>query len=97
MTTAIKDLCKSQGFLICPSCDGEGEVGYFCGHESSSICYKCAGHGIIKSLKKVKRSKDCIICNGRTGGCGGCNFNPKGLIEWESYELYEKINAVPNT
>jgi hypothetical protein len=84
MTTSIKNLLLSQGFLICPSCDGEGEIGYFCGHESSSTCYDCAGHGVIRSLKKVTQRKECIICAGK--GClGGCNH--RGYHEWESYEL----------
>jgi len=87
MTNAIKKLILSKGFLICPSCNGEGEIGYFCGHESTTNCYYCAGNGIIRSLKKEKQSKKCGICEGSDGGCGGCNSNPKGLIEWESYEL----------
>jgi DnaJ-class molecular chaperone len=84
MTTSIKNILLSRGFLICPSCDGEGEVDYFCGHESSSTCYDCAGHGVILSLKKVKQRKDCTICKGK-GGLGCCNH--KGYQEWESYEL----------
>jgi len=87
MTSAIKKLILSKGFLICPSCDGEGEIGYFCGHESTTNCYYCAGNGIIRSLNKQKQNEKCTICKGRNGGCGGCNFNAKGLIEWESYEL----------
>lgn len=73
--------------LICPSCEGEGEIGYFCGHETTSHCYDCQGRGIIRSLKKQKHKKDCMICNGRKGGCGGCNFNANGWQEWESYEV----------
>ena len=87
MTPAIKNLITSQGLLICPACDGEGEIGYFCGHESTSHCYRCDGQGIIKSLNEQKQQKKCIICNGRKGGCGGCNFNANGCQEWESYEL----------
>jgi hypothetical protein len=87
MTSAIKNLIASSGLLVCPSCNGEGEIGYFCGHESSTNCYLCDGNGIIRSLKKQKQSKKCDICEGEDGGCGGCNSNPKGLIEWESYEL----------
>ena len=84
MTDTIKSFIQSNGLLICPSCDGEGEIGYFCGHESYSTCYHCAGHGIIRSLNKVKQRKDCIICQGK--GClGGCNN--RGYQEWESYEL----------
>jgi hypothetical protein len=71
MTTTIKNLIKSSGFLICPACEGEGEIGYFCGHESTTGCYMCAGHGVIKSLKKQKQKKTCTIYNGR-GGIGCC-------------------------
>ena len=85
MTKAIKELINSQGLMICPSCEGEGEIGYFCGHESTTSCYWCGGKGIIKSLNKQKHRKNCIICDGREGGCGGCNN--KGYQEWESYEL----------
>lgn len=92
MTDAIKEIILNSGFLVCPSCNGEGEVGYFCGHEISVTCKWCDGHGVIKSTKKQKRSKKCDICNGRRGGCGGCNNHPKGLIEWETYELYLKNN-----
>lgn len=87
MTAAIKKLILSKGLLICPSCNGEGEVGYFCGHETTIDCWDCDGNGIIRSKKKQKHSKKCPICDGRKGGCGGCNFHPKGLIEWKSYEL----------
>jgi tRNA-binding EMAP/Myf-like protein len=87
MTSEIREFIKSQGMLICPSCEGEGEIGYFCGHETTSHCYDCQGRGIIRSLKKQKHKKDCMICNGRKGGCGGCNFNANGWQEWESYEV----------
>jgi hypothetical protein len=87
MTKEIKKFIESHGALICPSCEGEGEVGYFCGHDTITKCSKCAGKGLVASLKKQKQSKKCIICNGRDGGCGGCDSHPKGLIEWESYEL----------
>jgi len=87
MTSTIKKLIDSQGLLMCPMCDGEGEVGYFCGHETTTYCYHCGGKGIIRSLNKQKQSKVCIICHGRNGGCGGCNSDPEGLIKWESYEL----------
>lgn len=94
MTNAIKKIIESGGLLVCPSCDGEGEIGYFCGHESTTTCYKCEGDGVVFSTKRQKRSKKCQICSGRKGGCGGCNFHIKGLIEWESYELFdlEKFN-----
>lgn len=87
MTDAIKNLIKSNGLLICPACNGKGEIGDFCGHGITTNCYHCAGHGMIRSLNKQKQSKKCVICKGRDGGCGGCNFNPRGLIEWKSYEL----------
>lgn len=89
MTHTIKEIIKSQNLLLCPACDGEGEIGYFCGHDTTTKCYHCAGHGVIRSLKKVCQSKKCSICKGREGGCGGCNFNAKGLIEWQSYELFQ--------
>lgn len=85
MTSEIKDFIKSHGMLICPSCDGEGEVGYFCGHETTSMCYDCGGKGIIRSLNKQKHRKECVICKGQ-GGLGCCKN--KGYHEWESYELY---------
>ena len=87
MTSAIKQFIESKGVLICPNCDGEGEIGDWCGHESTRTCSHCAANGIIQSLKSVKQSKKCGICKGRDGGCGGCDFNPKGLIEWYSFEL----------
>jgi DnaJ-class molecular chaperone len=90
MTKEIKQFIKSHGALVCPSCEGEGEVEYFCGHYTTNKCRNCAGKGLVASLKKQKQSKKCIICNGRDGGCGGCNSNPKGLIEWESYEIYQE-------
>jgi len=87
MTNAIIKLIESTGALICPTCDGEGEVGYFCGHDSTTTCYNCEGNGVVKSLKKQKHKKKCSICNGRgaKSGCGGCG--DKGFHEWESYEL----------
>lgn len=86
MTKAIKDLIASQGLIICPNCQGEGELLSFCGHETTTDCYHCGGNGIIRSLKLIEHHKKCIICNGRIGGCGGCN-DPDGLIKWQSYEL----------
>ena len=32
MTPEIKKVIESTGAVICPKCDGEGEVGTFCGH-----------------------------------------------------------------
>jgi len=89
MTRFIKDFIKSQNLLVCPSCDGEGEVGYFCGHESTTNCYHCDGNGMIRSLKKVKQRKECRICEGK-GGLGCCDN--KGYHEWESYELLRQIH-----
>jgi hypothetical protein len=87
MTSAINKLILSKGFLICLSCDGEGKIGDSCGYDSTRTCPHCAGNGIVLSLKTQNQNKKCGICKGRDGGCGGCNFNAKGLIEWESYEL----------
>lgn len=87
MTPKIRQFLESQGNIICPNCNGEGEYETFCGHYTSETCYMCQGAGMVRSLNKQKHSKKCIICHGRKGGCGGCNNHPKGLIEWESYEL----------
>lgn len=90
MTEKIKEFIKSHGALVCPSCEGEGELLFFGGRHniySLTECIDCAGNGLVASLKKQKQSKKCNICNGRDGGCGGCNSHPKGLIEWETYEL----------
>jgi DnaJ-class molecular chaperone len=84
MTATCKKIIESAGFFICPFCKGEGEIGYFCGHESSTNCYMCGGKGVIKSLKKQKNKKTCDICGGR-GGLGCCDN--KGFHEWESFEL----------
>lgn len=89
MTNTIKGIIENSGVLVCPSCNGFGEIDYFCGHESSRQCTMCAGHGVIHSTKKQRHSKKCSICNGKEGGCGGCNDHPHGLIEWESYELFK--------
>ena len=89
MTQEIKKFIESQGLLICPSCSGEGEYDSFCGHYVSESCSSCMGKGIIRSLNKQKQQKKCVICNGRKGGCGGCNFHANGLIEWETFEPYE--------
>lgn len=84
MTVSIEKAIESLGFLICPSCRGEGNFESWTGHDSRSTCHCCGGHGMIRSLKKVKQRKDCIICQGK--GClGGCNH--RGYQEWESYEL----------
>jgi DnaJ-class molecular chaperone len=88
MTSETKKFIQSQGLLVCPTCDGEGEYDSFCGHYTSETCSDCQGKGIIRSLTKQIHSKVCIICHGREGGCGGCNFHPSGLIEWESFEIY---------
>jgi hypothetical protein len=84
MTPTIKSIVEKAGFLFCPSCEGSGEVTYFCGHDVTSDCAWCAGHGIIKSLNKQKHRKTCSICSGR-GGLGCCD--KRGFQEWESYEL----------
>lgn len=86
MTAAIREIIQSAGFLLCPGCDGNGEVGYFCGHSTTETCYKCAGHGVVRSLEKQKHRKPCRICSGR-GGLGCCDH--KGYHEWESYELFK--------
>lgn len=86
MTTVIKNIIKNSGLLVCPSCYGEGQSENFCGHYITISCNMCSGHGVIRSMEKQKNTKKCIICNGRNGGCGGCNFHLEGLIEWESYE-----------
>jgi hypothetical protein len=84
MTSTIKSIVESAGFLICPHCEGNGEIGYFCGHESYTNCYMCAGEGVVKSLNKQKHRKTCSICSGR-GGLGCCD--KKGFREWETFEL----------
>jgi hypothetical protein len=84
MTPTIKSIIESAGFLICPYCEGSGEVDDFCGHTITSNCLKCAGEGVVKSLNKQKHRKTCTICSGR-GGLGCCN--KKGFREWETFEL----------
>jgi len=86
VTPTIKKIIKSNGLLICPSCDGEGEIGHFCGHETTEDCYMCDGQGVVRSLKKQKHRRICLICGGR-GGLGCCDH--KGFHEWESYKLFE--------
>jgi len=86
MTDTIIQIIKNAGLIVCPGCDGSGEIDTFCGHYSLEVCYMCDGHGVIKSLKKQKHRKTCFICNGN-GGIGCCN--DKGFHEWESYELYD--------
>ncbi len=83
MTKSIKKIIELGGFLVCPYCEGEGEIGYFCGHETTTNCYMCGGNGVVKSLEKKINRKDCAICSGRGGGCCG----GKGFNEWESYEI----------
>lgn len=85
MTPEIKKAIESQGFLICPTCNGEGEYDTFCGHYTTETCSSCRGKGMVRSLKKQKQKKTCVICNGREGGCGGCDY--KGFYEWETFEL----------
>jgi len=74
-----------NGAIVCPSCDGEGEVGSFCGHETIESCFWCAGKGMVKSLNRQIHRKNCVICGGE-GCAGGCDW--KGFREWESYELW---------
>lgn len=85
MTIAIRNLIETCGLLVCPYCEGEGDIQTFCGHESTETCRMCAGRGIIKSLKKQKHKKTCSICGGK-GGKGCCDN--KGFREWESFEIY---------
>jgi hypothetical protein len=59
--------------------------GYFCGHETTTTCCMCNDHGVIRSTKKQKHRKTCLICKGR-GGPGCCEN--RGFQEWESYELF---------
>jgi DnaJ-class molecular chaperone len=86
MTNEIKKFIESHGLLICPQCEGEGEVGYFCGHDSTQNCSACGGKGIIKSLNKQLHRKTCVVCRGR-GGIGCCD--ERGYQEWESFEIYK--------
>lgn len=74
-------MIESTGAIICPRCNGEGEVGY--GH-TTEHCYTCNSDGVVKSLKKIKRLKTCTICNGK-GGKGCCEN--KGYQEWETFEF----------
>lgn len=95
MTKEIKNFIESQGLLICPTCEGEGEYETFCGHYTSETCSNCQGKGIIRSLNKQTHKKECRICNGR-GGLGCCDH--KGFHEWESFEIYEKnLTEVENS
>jgi DnaJ-class molecular chaperone len=84
MNNAIRRIAEASGLLVCPSCNGEGEVDYFCGHESTETCHDCGGQGVIISLNKQKHKETCVICKG--GGGPGC-CNNRGFQEWESYEL----------
>jgi len=85
MTPEIKKLIESTGAVICPKCDGEGDLNSFCGHETTENCYWCAGRGVVKSLKKQTHKKDCVICGGK-GCAGGCEW--RGYHEWETFELF---------
>lgn len=85
MNKIIQKIVEESGMLICPACEGEGEVDYWCGHDSTTACIMCAGKGVVRSLKKQKHIKVCHICKGR-GGPGCCKN--KGFHEWESYRLY---------
>lgn len=50
MTKEIRELIeKETNYTVCSDCDGEGEIDYFCGHESSTYCHKCKGTGLILS------------------------------------------------
>jgi hypothetical protein len=89
MTPEIKKLIIANGAIVCPECNGEGEIDYFCGHETTQYCHWCAGRGIVKSLKRQTQKKDCVICGGK-GCAGGCGW--KGYREWESFELFPNAN-----
>ena len=58
MTKEIKKLITSNGMLVCPACDGEGEVGYFAGHETTINCSMCGGHGMIAAQSKETENKE---------------------------------------
>ena len=92
MTNAIKKLIEFCGALICPSCNGEGEVQEFCGHYVDFDCERCDGNGIIKSTKLVTYSKTCVYCSGK--GCRQCYDS--GYVESEKYELFD-INLIKIT
>lgn len=47
MTEAIMNVVKEGGFSICETCNGEGEHGYFCGHETIAECDDCCGSGLV--------------------------------------------------
>lgn len=50
MTAKIIEIIQSKGFSICPSCEGSGEVSYFCGHYTTIDCPHCMGAGVKKHL-----------------------------------------------
>jgi len=93
MTDTIKQIVESAGYLICPTCEGEGEVGYFCGHETTVTCKDCDGHGAVRSLARQTHRRTCHICKGR-GGPGCCKN--RGYQEWESYELCKSSMITPS-
>lgn len=47
MTEAIRDVINESGFSVCKTCNGDGEHGYFCGHETIVECADCNGSGIV--------------------------------------------------
>jgi hypothetical protein len=49
MNKTIKKLIENTGFMVCHSCEGEGEVGYFCGHDTTATCDVCVGKGVIRT------------------------------------------------
>lgn len=55
MTPFIKKILATQNLIVCPSCLGEGEIDYFCGHMSTTKCINCGGNGVVESLKKKKK------------------------------------------
>lgn len=53
MTNKIKELIKNNtDFEVCGCCGGEGEVDYFCGHQSWESCRLCNGDGVTKKKSK---------------------------------------------
>jgi len=59
MTSAIKNLIEEANkLLVCPSCRGQGEVEYFCGHYTTTSCSMCAGNGFIKLREGCAKTVD---------------------------------------
>jgi DnaJ-class molecular chaperone len=57
MTEEIRELIeKETQYTVCDTCDGVGEIDYFCGHESWTICQACEGTGLILSSNKKDTS-----------------------------------------